>query len=138
VERELCLVGDLADERSRGLDPLNEGRDTMFVVRRGENIYAYRNACPHVPEARMAWRKDEYLNADRSRIRCSAHGALFAIETGECIAGACVGEWLTPVYTVNRDGCLWLADDFEPGRRRRSRSGQQDSSAAADQSRALP
>ncbi|MCP1469301.1 nitrite reductase/ring-hydroxylating ferredoxin subunit [Sphingobium sp. OAS761] len=138
MERALCRVSDLADGKSRGLDPLNEGCDTMFVICRGEDVYAYRNACPHVPMAKMAWRKDEYLNADGSLIRCSAHGALFSIATGECIAGACVGAWLTPVNTVIREGYLWLAGDFAPRRQSRPRSGQQDTAAAMDEGRARP
>jgi nitrite reductase/ring-hydroxylating ferredoxin subunit len=117
MERALCRVSDLPDGHSRGLDPLNEGRDTMFVIRNGANFYAYRNSCPHVQDARMAWRKDEYLNADRSLIRCSAHGALFSIESGECVAGACVGQKLAPVSTVTRDGKLWLTGDYAPTRR---------------------
>lgn len=115
--RMLCRLEDLTDGHSRGFDPLDEGRDTMFLVRKGGRVYGYRNACPHVDYARMAWRKDAYLNGDRSRIMCSAHGALFRIEDGRCETGPCVGAALEAVDLTMRDGEVWLAGSYAPGRR---------------------
>ena len=115
--RRLCRFDDLADERSRGFDPLSEGRDTMFLVRREGQVHGYRNACPHFDYARMAWRKDEFLSPDRSRIMCSAHGALFRIEDGICEVGPCVGEALTPVALEILGGDIWLVGPYAPGRR---------------------
>jgi nitrite reductase/ring-hydroxylating ferredoxin subunit len=117
-EHLLCLLAELEDGGSKGFDPLEEGRDTMFVVRRGDRVVAYRNACPHYDFARMAWKKDEYLNADGSRIQCSAHGALFRIEDGSCEIGPCVGERLTPVALECRGDELWLVGAYAPGLRR--------------------
>lgn len=114
--RYLCRLDELADGRSRGFDPLAEGRDTMFVVRRGERVYGWRNACPHIDGARMAWRKDEFLTADRTRIQCSAHGAQFRIEDGVCEIGPCLGQALTPVVIDVRDGELWLCGSYAPAR----------------------
>lgn len=118
--RPLCRLEDLADGRSRGFDPLREGRDTMFVVRRGERLFAWRNACPHHDRARMAWKKDEFLNGDHSQIMCGAHGALFEIETGECTLGPCLGQHLTPVALVIRDGEVWIDGPYAPGLRKRA------------------
>ena len=115
--RRLCRLHDLEDGRSKGFDPLGEGRDTMFVIRRGQQAFAYRNACPHYDFARMAWRKDEFLNADRSRIMCAAHGALFRIEDGVCEIGPCLGQALTPVPLEVRDDELWIAGAYAPGLR---------------------
>ncbi len=88
---------DLPDGDSRGFDPQNTGRDTCIVVRQGQRVFSYLNACPHVDCAPLAWRKDQYLNADKSRIMCSGHGALFDIPTGVCTLGPCVGERLQTV-----------------------------------------
>lgn len=117
--RPLCRIDDLADGRSRGFDPLGEGRDTMFVVRRGERLHAWRNACPHHDHARMAWKKNEFLNGDRTQILCAAHGALFAIEDGECTLGPCLGQRLTPVALAVRNGEVFVAGPYEPGLRKR-------------------
>lgn len=91
----LCRLDELPDGDSRGFDPLGTGQDTVFVVRQGDTAYAYRDACPHYGSTPMAWRKDAYLNADRTRIVCSAHGAQFNITSGACTLGPCLGQSLT-------------------------------------------
>jgi nitrite reductase/ring-hydroxylating ferredoxin subunit len=96
----LCQLHELPIGESRGFDPFGTGRDSVFVVRAakaGEGIRIYRNACPHVDGSPLAWRKDQYLNADRSHIVCSGHGALFDLHTGVCTLGPCVGERLQTV-----------------------------------------
>lgn len=105
----LCRLHDIADGCSRGFDPQGEGRDTVMVVRQGERLHAWRDACPHVDGAPMAWRKDAYLNGDHSRIVCSAHGAQFDIASGLCLLGPCLGQSLTRVpLAVDDDGKVFL------------------------------
>ena len=120
LDQPLCRLSEIQDGHSRGFDPLREGRDTMFVVRRGTRVYGYRNACPHYDFARMAWKKDEFLNGDRSRIMCAAHGALFRVEDGLCEIGPCLGAALTSVPLEVRDGAIWVQGCYAPGLRGRS------------------
>jgi nitrite reductase/ring-hydroxylating ferredoxin subunit len=40
-------MDDLPDPGARGFDPEGLGRDTLFVVRSGALIHAWRDACPH-------------------------------------------------------------------------------------------
>ena len=84
------------DGQSVGFAADESGQDTMFAVRRGNDLYVYRNSCPHVGGP-LAWRKDRYLNHDGTLIVCFAHGAEFEIETGRCIRGPCLGESLQAV-----------------------------------------
>jgi nitrite reductase/ring-hydroxylating ferredoxin subunit len=112
----LCRLEDLVDGKSRGFDPLGEGRDTMFVVRRGEEVHAWRNHCPHYDRARMAWRKDEFLDPSGEHIMCFAHGALFDIASGACLLGPCLGQSLTQVEIALRDGEIWVVGEYRPGR----------------------
>ena len=93
----LCKGSDLAEGCARGFDPRGEGVDTVFVVRKDGRLHAYRDACPHYGDTPMAWRKDAYLDGAATRIVCSAHGAQFAIDTGICTLGPCLGQALTPV-----------------------------------------
>ncbi len=93
----LANVDDLSDPGAQGFDPDGAGHDTLFVVRRGSDVSAYRDACPHFGDTPMAWRKDAYLNGDGTRIVCHAHGAQFDIASGECLLGPCLGQRLTPV-----------------------------------------
>lgn len=103
----LCRLYDLADGEARGFDPLSQGCDTLFIVRRRDQLYAWRDACPHERGTPMAWRKNAYLNADRSRIVCSAHGALFDIASGVCTLGPCVGQSLIAVpIALGADGTV--------------------------------
>lgn len=101
----LCHIAELADRESRGFDPHGIGHVTMFVVRVGSALHAYRDACPHYGDTPMAWRNDGYLNARRNRIVCHAHGAQFDIATGECLLGPCLGQSLRPIeLSVNGSG----------------------------------
>ncbi len=96
----LCQADEIGEGQSRGFDPHESGEDTMFVVRWGGVLQAWRNACPHVDGAPMAWRKNAYLNADGSRIVCHAHGAEFLPDSGTCVQGPCIGKRLTAVPIV--------------------------------------
>jgi len=109
---KLCRLDEIEDGHSRGFDPLERGRDTVFVVRQGETVYAYRNACPHVDDAPMAWRKDAYLDSERQHIRCSGHGALFEIENGLCIEGPCLGKSLKVLPVKVSQGDIYVLADF--------------------------
>jgi nitrite reductase/ring-hydroxylating ferredoxin subunit len=116
-EVPLCRLEDLVDGEACGFDPLREGRDSLFVVRQGDRLYAWRDACPHERGTPMAWRKNAYLNANRGRIVCHAHGALFDIATGLCLLGPCMGQSLTAVPSaLGSDGMIavWLDSPAEP------------------------
>ena len=92
----LCHLDELPDGDARGFDPFNHGRDLFFIVRRGQSVKGYVNRCPH-QDASLPWRKNEYLNSDRSRIVCSAHGAQFDLDSGRCTLGPALGRSLVPV-----------------------------------------
>lgn len=112
----LCPLQALPDGSARGFDPYDEQRDTVFVVRIGDAVYGYRNACPHVEGAPMAWRKDAYMNASRTHIVCHGHGAQFDIHSGICVSGPCLGQALTPLLLqITKDGIVKLASQ-EPNR----------------------
>lgn len=108
----LCSLDEIAEGAARGFAPPGASRDTLFVVRRGDCVRAWRDACPHVDGAPLAWRKDAYLSADGRNIVCYGHGAVFDIETGLCTSGPCVGQSLTPVdLAQDAQGALWLASE---------------------------
>ncbi len=104
----LCHINALIDGTARGFDPQGVGQDSVVVIRHEQQVFAYRNACPHL-DTPLAWRKDAYLNTARDRIVCFAHGALFEIQTGRCVLGPCLGQSL-PVLKVivDDDGMIHL------------------------------
>ncbi len=108
--RVLCRLEDIPDGASRGFPPAPGGFTGLFAVRRGARAFVYVNACPHVGVS-LDWSPDAFLTADRSLIVCSTHGALFAIETGLCQEGPCVGEHLEAVEVRIEAGRLLVPED---------------------------
>ncbi len=78
-----------------------------FVVRQGEQVFAYQNFCMHVGHP-LNWMPDGFLTRDRSAIMCSSHGALYEIDTGLCVAGPCLGKELRKVDVAIRDGVVYV------------------------------
>ena len=68
----------------------------IFVVKDRQRLYAYQNRCPHL-RIPLEWMPDQFLDTEKQFIHCSTHRALFTIESGECIAGPCQGQFLRPV-----------------------------------------
>ncbi len=79
-----------------------------FVVRQGEAVHGYVDRCPHngLP---LTQALDDYMTPAGDFIACSWHGALFRIGSGQCIAGPCAGQGLTPWPVVNDRGTLKTA-----------------------------
>ena len=67
----------LGDER----DPLS-----LIVVRRGDDVKAFVNVCPHV-FLPLTFRSARLLSADGLRLVCSNHFAEFAIDDGRALSG---------------------------------------------------
>ena len=94
VRRILCRLADIPDGGSKGFE-IGEGPTVFefFIARKGARIYAYENSCPHTGGP-LDWTPDRFIDGDSGHILCATHGALFRVETGECLAGPCVGDWL--------------------------------------------
>ena len=106
----LCRLDDIKDGGSKGVAPNARGRDQILLVRRGGQVRAYINNCPHYDRAPLGWKKDEFLSGDGQHIMCAAHGALFDTENGVCTLGPCLGQSLTPV-SVRLDGGWVVLDE---------------------------
>ena len=77
----------------------------LFAVRRGDLLRVYRNSCPHLG-IELEWFPDRFLDAQNQFIQCSTHGALFLIESGDCISGPCSGDRLEQVHSDVVEGQL--------------------------------
>lgn len=64
----------------------------LLVIKQGDRVVAYRNACPHQGR-RLDYAPGMFL-LKGDRLICPAHGAVFALPDGRCIQGPCLGECL--------------------------------------------
>lgn len=89
---KLCHIDDISEGSAQGFD-LRDGK--YFAVKRDNQLFIYKNSCPHL-EIPLEWRENHFLDPDSDLIQCATHGALFVIETGECVSGPCLGKRLSP------------------------------------------
>ena len=79
-----------------------------FVVRRGNEVFAYQNFCTHLGHP-LNWMPDRFLTKDLTAIMCASHGAMYEIDTGLCFAGPCLGKELIKVELAVRDGVVYVS-----------------------------
>ncbi|HTK36179.1 MAG TPA: Rieske 2Fe-2S domain-containing protein [Caulobacteraceae bacterium] len=91
----LCRLDEIEDPGAKGFR-FREGEAEFagFVVRVGETVAGYVDACPHAGWPLALF--DRYLTREKDLILCSGHGALFRREDGVCIAGPCADDRLSP------------------------------------------
>lgn len=103
----LCRLDALVEGQARGFDPQGQGTDSLFVLRHGGQLRAYRNLCPHL-QVPLEYRKDRFMSADGQWVICYAHGARFRPEDGTCVHGPCRGQALQALEHQQVDGWLLL------------------------------
>lgn len=111
LERVICALHELADPGAKGFT-MGEGEWPLrgFVVRRGDDVRAYVNHCPHAGFP-LNWTPDGFLAPEAPLILCVMHGALFEIDSGECVAGPCPGQRLRSLPVHVRRGYVMLEDE---------------------------
>ena len=101
----LCHIDDLAEMQTIELDI---GDNKLFAIRKDNEVHAYWNNCPHLGIP-LNWMPERFHDLDGALIQCSSHGALFQIDSGECIAGPCIGDHLKPVKVRVADNKIYVA-----------------------------
>ena len=101
------------------------GREVaVLVVRRGGELRAYLDLCPHqfLP---LTWRGRKVLSVDGKRLRCSNHGAEFAVSDGRGVSGPGSACGLTPVpLLVDPDGTVRVDGGLGPASGRQDEGGK--------------
>lgn len=87
---------------------------TAFVIRYGQQPYAYLNRCAHVP-MELDWNEGEFFESSGLYLMCATHGALYEPETGHCAGGPCRGGKLQPLRVVERDHQIFWQPDNNIG-----------------------
>jgi nitrite reductase/ring-hydroxylating ferredoxin subunit len=108
VKYSLCPASEIPDPGSRAFSlNFHDASLDVFVVHSNASFHAYVNSCPHTG-ANLEWQEDQFLDMDKAFIHCSTHDALFEIDSGLCIAGPCVNQFLQPLILSQEDGILLL------------------------------
>ena len=102
----LCSVSEIADP---GAVEFSWGESdwplSLFVVRRGDDVRAYVNRCPHAGHE-LNLMPNDFLTREGDLIMCRSHGAQFRIDDGLCLAGPCPGESLQSIEIEVLDGVV--------------------------------
>lgn len=102
----LCHVNDIEEGASKGFEALNK---YLFAVKKEDRMFLYYNYCPHLGTP-LEWQEDRFLDSDGALIQCSTHGALFLIESGQCILGPCKGKSLKAIPFVLGNGYMMVEE----------------------------
>lgn len=87
----LCALDAIPDGGSKSATlSVAGGEREIFLVRRGESVFAYVNSCPHTG-ATLNFQPDQFMSFDHYYIQCSIHAAQFRIHDGYCVYGPCLG-----------------------------------------------
>jgi nitrite reductase/ring-hydroxylating ferredoxin subunit len=104
----LCPFADVPDGGAHVVDKDDAGRPVV-VVRRGQQVWAYVNRCPHfsVP---LDFEPGTVFCYKSQVLMCAHHSALFRFDDGRCIEGPCEGASLEAVpVEVDRSDWVVLA-----------------------------
>jgi nitrite reductase/ring-hydroxylating ferredoxin subunit len=80
----------------------------VILVRRGAEVWAYVNRCPHF-SLPLDFEPGVFATYDGQIIMCAHHSAMFRYEDGLCVDGPCAGHRLDAVAVQVADGIVRLA-----------------------------
>ncbi len=102
-------MDEIEEDSSKGFQRLNRH---FFAVKKDGEVFLYQNRCPHLG-TQLDWQEDQFLDTEGALIMCATHGALFLIESGECVQGPCFGDALVPIdYVIVDDQIHIKAKDL--------------------------
>lgn len=109
-ERLICESGAL-EEKAKGIRfalPERGTHSTGFAIRYAGQVYAYVNACAHVP-IELDWNEGDFFDTSRHYLLCATHGAHYRPHDGYCVMGPCKGKRLEQLKVVEREGQVFVS-----------------------------
>lgn len=103
----LCRLADIADGAATAATlETADGPVSVIVLREGEGAVAYYNECPHAGR-NLDYAPGKFL-VSKGKITCAVHGACFAVQSGEYIAGPGGGDLVTLSVEII-EGEVWAS-----------------------------
>lgn len=108
--QRLCALADIPDGGCSEFrqDPHDEAF-SMLLYRRGSQVTAYVNCCPHFSLPLNA-RPGEFLLLSAERVMCAYHCAVFRLRDGYCIDGPAEGMSLQAVPVEVRGEQIFMGE----------------------------
>ncbi|MEH6592111.1 MAG: Rieske 2Fe-2S domain-containing protein [Halioglobus sp.] len=100
-------IANFADLADNSTTALVIDQRPLLLMRKADELYIYENRCPHVADT-LDPEGGSVASPDGLLIHCQRHGAEFLSHTGECVAGPCQGERLTPIAHTVANGDIYL------------------------------
>ncbi|MBN3864899.1 Rieske 2Fe-2S domain-containing protein [Pseudomonas frederiksbergensis] len=110
VQMILCRLDEIPEGGAKALGAVINGKQQPLVaMRRGEQVWLYRNCCPHfsVP---LDYNPGEFCTYKNQFIMCAHHSAMFRFEDGLCVDGPCAGARLESVPCKIEGGALIMLE----------------------------
>ena len=103
----LCRLDEI--DRAKGFR-FRDGDAAFYgmVLREADEVRGFVDSCPHTGQP-LSLFGDRYFTREGDLLLCTGHGALFRPDTGECVAGPCLGRALTRWPVIVRDGEVVVA-----------------------------
>jgi nitrite reductase/ring-hydroxylating ferredoxin subunit len=103
----MSLIGNIEDFADNSSRSIQADYLALLVVKRAGQLFLYENKCPHTQDT-LDPMGGSVASADGLLIHCQRHAAEFITDTGECVAGPCLGESLSPVAFTLSNGDIYL------------------------------
>jgi nitrite reductase/ring-hydroxylating ferredoxin subunit len=103
----MSLIGNLDDFPDNSTHSIRSGQLALLLVRRGGQLFVYENRCPHTHKT-LDPQGGSLATSGGLLIQCQRHAAQFIPDTGECVAGPCLGETLKALSFTVRGSAIYL------------------------------
>lgn len=103
----MAHVGNIQDWPDNSSLSVDSARGPLLLVKRAGEVFVYENRCPHTGET-LDPMGGSVSTLGGLTLACQRHAAQFVTETGECVAGPCMGESLSPVPFTLANGDIFL------------------------------
>jgi nitrite reductase/ring-hydroxylating ferredoxin subunit len=113
-ERLICAADELVEGGSGvRFETAQGGENTAaFVVRWRGFPRGYVNECRH-QASELDWLQGDFFDGTKLYLICATHGALYAPDSGICVAGPCRGARLAALEIVEREGKVFCIEEVE-------------------------
>ena len=99
-------IGTLSDIPNGTSRSLQAGQRRLLAVVRAGKLFIYEHHCPHTGDT-LDPMGGSVTSGGGLLLTCQRHGAEFLSDTGQCVAGPCLGDRLQQVnYTLKDNNIL--------------------------------